>query len=56
MAQERVILLAFAHGEANDVPQRVTLLEGELAFVCQALDTAEAKLLSFVDKAVVVDW
>jgi hypothetical protein len=47
-AQERVsrvevesaTVLASTHGEAEDLAQRIFLLEGELAEVCQAQDTA----------------
>jgi hypothetical protein len=45
-------LLAFAHGESDEVARKVCLLEGELAIACQARDTAESKLLGLVDKAV----
>jgi hypothetical protein len=30
MAQERVVLLATAHGEVDEMAQRVSILEGEL--------------------------
>jgi hypothetical protein len=36
MPQESAILLAFAHGEAEEVAQKVSLLEGELAVAHQA--------------------
>jgi hypothetical protein len=35
-AWESAVLLAFAHGVADKVARRVTLLEDELAVVCQA--------------------
>jgi hypothetical protein len=49
-------LLASTHGEADEVARKVTLLEGELAVVRQARDTAEAKLLSLVYMATDADW
>jgi hypothetical protein len=33
MAQERAVLLAFAHVEANEAARNVSLLEGELVVV-----------------------
>jgi hypothetical protein len=47
--------LATAHGEPDEVAQRVSFLEGELVAVRQAQDTAEEKLPSLADKAVAAD-
>jgi uncharacterized protein YigA (DUF484 family) len=55
MAQERVILLASPHGEADEVARRVSLLEGKLAVARQARDVVEAKLSTLADKAVTTD-
>jgi hypothetical protein len=44
MAQEMVVLLATTHGEAYEVAQRVSSLEGKLMTVCRAQDAAEEKL------------
>jgi hypothetical protein len=52
---ERVVLLAFAHREGDDVAWRVSLLEGELTVVCQAWDATKVKLLILVDKAETAD-
>jgi hypothetical protein len=55
MARESVILLASTHGEANEVAWKVSLLEGEFAFVRKTQDMVEAKLLSLVDRAADAD-
>jgi hypothetical protein len=34
MAQEKAVLLATTHGEADEVAQRVFILEGELVAMC----------------------
>jgi predicted anti-sigma-YlaC factor YlaD len=49
MAQESATLQSFAHREDSEAAQKVSLLEGNLAVVQQARDTAEAKLLGLVD-------
>jgi hypothetical protein len=54
-AQESVVLLASARKEADEAAQKVTLLEGRLVVVCQARDTAEAKLPGLTDKATYAD-
>jgi hypothetical protein len=51
VAQEKVVLLASTHVEADEVVRRVSLLEGELVAVRRARDIAEVKLLSLIDKA-----
>jgi uncharacterized protein YigA (DUF484 family) len=55
MAKERAILLASAHGEADEVAWKVSLLEGKLAVARQAWDAAEAELPNLVDKAATSD-
>jgi hypothetical protein len=42
MAQERAILLVTTHGEANEVAQRVFILEGELMAARRARDATVA--------------
>jgi hypothetical protein len=42
--QEKVVLLATACGEVDEVAQRVSFLEGELVVVCRAWDATEEKL------------
>jgi hypothetical protein len=56
MAQERLILMATAHGEADEATQRVSALEGELAAMRQAQDAAEGKFLSLLALAAVGEW
>jgi hypothetical protein len=51
MAQERIVLLATTHGEADEVAQKVSALEGELVAVRQAQDTSKEKFLSLAGKA-----
>jgi hypothetical protein len=46
MAQERVIMLATIHGEASEVAQRVSSLDGELVATRRAWDVTEHKILS----------
>jgi hypothetical protein len=48
MTQERVVLLATAHGEADTAARRVSILEGKLVVVHRAQDAAEEKLPSLV--------
>jgi hypothetical protein len=55
MAKEWGILLASSHMEADEVVQKVSLLEDKLAVARQAQDAAEVKLLGLVDKAVAID-
>jgi hypothetical protein len=57
MAQERVFLVATARGEVDEAAQRVSVLEGELAVVHQALDITEKKLPSLAAKATTaIQW
>jgi hypothetical protein len=49
--QERSVMLASAHREADEVAQKACLLEGELVVERRARDTVELKLLSLVDLA-----
>jgi hypothetical protein len=51
MAQERVFLVATTRGEVYEAAQRVSVLEGELAVVHQALDIIEKTLPSLAAKA-----
>jgi hypothetical protein len=55
MAQERVVLLATAHGEADVAAQRVSTLEGELVATHQTCDVVKEKFSSLVAKAVVAE-
>jgi hypothetical protein len=55
IAWERVVLLASAHGEADKVAWRASLLVGELTVVRQAWDAAQVKLPSLVEKAAATD-
>jgi hypothetical protein len=48
-------LLASAHGEADKVAWRASLLVGELTVVRQAWDAAQVKLPSLVEKAAATD-
>jgi hypothetical protein len=45
MAQEKAVLLATTHGEADEVAQRVFILEGELVAMRWAQHVIEEKLL-----------
>jgi hypothetical protein len=55
MAQERVVLLATAHGEADVAAQRVSALEGELVATHQTCDVVKEKFSSLVAKAAVAE-
>jgi hypothetical protein len=55
MAQERAVLRASAHGDADEVARKVSLLEAEHAIARQTRDIAGAKLPSLVDKAAAAD-
>jgi hypothetical protein len=55
MAHESAVLLSSAHGKADEVAQKVSLIEGVLAGARQARDTVEVKLPGLVDKAVDID-
>jgi hypothetical protein len=55
IVQERVVLLASTHGEADLVARKASLLEGGLVATRQDWDEAEAKLLSLVDTAATTD-
>jgi hypothetical protein len=55
MAQEKVILLATAHWEADVAAQRISILEAKLVAVLRARDVAEEKLPSLAAKAVAAD-
>jgi hypothetical protein len=55
MAQERAVLLATAHGEADKVARMVSFLEGELVATRQSQDVAEEKLPSMADKVAIDD-
>jgi hypothetical protein len=48
-------LLAFAHGEAEEIARKVTPLEGEHAVARQARGATEAKLPGLVDRSVDAD-
>jgi hypothetical protein len=50
-ARESAALLASAHGEVDEVAQKVMLLESELVVVRQAQNMAEVKLPDLVDRA-----
>jgi hypothetical protein len=54
-ALESATMLASAHGEADEIAQKVTLLGDELAVACQAWSMAEAKHASLVDKVANAD-
>jgi hypothetical protein len=56
MAQESIILLVTAYGEASEPTQRVFALEGKLVAARQAQDATEEKILSLVANTVVVEW
>jgi hypothetical protein len=43
MAQERAVLLATSRGEADEVAQRASALEGELVVAHQARETTKVK-------------
>jgi hypothetical protein len=47
--EESTAALASAHGEAEDLAQRVALLEGELAVVCQSRDMTKEKSRGWTD-------
>jgi hypothetical protein len=49
MALEKTIPLASARGEADEVAQKISLLEGKLEVACQAWDGVEAKLSGMAD-------
>jgi heterodisulfide reductase subunit A-like polyferredoxin len=55
MAHEKAILLASAHGEADVVARKISLLEGELAVALQVRDTTEVKLLGLVGQVAIAD-
>jgi hypothetical protein len=55
MTQERVVLLAIVHGEADKVAQRVSALEGEVMAVCRARDAAEEEIPNLASKAAAVE-
>jgi hypothetical protein len=56
ISQERSVLLATAHGEADMVARRVSVLESELVATHRAWDVAEEKLPSLAAKAATADW
>jgi hypothetical protein len=43
MSQERAVLLATSRGEADEVAQRASALEGELVVAHQARETTKVK-------------
>jgi hypothetical protein len=55
MALEKTIPLASARGEADEVAQKISLLEGKLEVACQAWDGVEAKLSGMADWAAATD-
>jgi hypothetical protein len=55
MAHERAIMLATAQGEANEVAQRVSILERKLMATRRARGTAEEKLPNLTTKVAATD-